>query len=197
MQTHFRFMVAVAVAVTSTAAVAQPTLLDQLLGRVLNGGKAADSSSSTPPLGTPNASKAAMSEAQASAIDTLVLQKTQDEMIAREKNEAQILIKDMLEVASCGTANSAWMSMNRRHMKPSNHSRTRASYVAAGQGEYHDNRYCYDVVEVGSFKKPASNALAFSAKFISPISQEAFSQSYIIQKSPEGSWMIRNIELMY
>lgn len=58
---------------------------------------------------------------------------------------------------------------------------------------YHDKANCLDLVRVTDWSKPANNGLNFRAYFVSSGSGEAGSQTYRLQKTTEGEWLIRDI----
>lgn len=51
---------------------------------------------------------------------------------------------------------------------------------------YHDPRSCHDVIRITDYSKPAANALEFKVYYLSPQSQAARNQRFVIMKTTEG-----------
>jgi hypothetical protein len=69
--------------------------------------------------------------------------------------------------------------------------------VARNDDQYHDRRYCYDVLRITDYEKLAANALKFKVYYVSPQSQAAHRQQFELMRSTEGQWLVKNVGLVF
>lgn len=178
---------AVALAAIAAPAAAQ-TLLDHLLAHVT---KPRPGSEGTTANGAP-AALASITAVQTAAIDRALAAPLQDTAVVADRAAAAPLLKALLATGSCARIGAGFAALSRRMVEPRN--LDPYTFAAMPAMQYHDRATCLDVARVTDWRKPALNALAFTAYYVAPDSGEAAHQGFIVQKSTDGEWLIRTIQ---
>lgn len=187
---HHRSVIAIALLAVAVPATGQ-TLFEKLLKQIV---KPKPTANGTVAASSGGAFTVGITPAQTAAIDRLLAQPLQDARIATDRADAMPLIRTVLSTASCATADGAWNAVNRFHMTPKTFgSGYNSFYVPMADMRYHDKSRCLDVIRLTDWTKPANNALTFQAYYLAADSGEAKRQTFELQKSSEGQWMIRKI----
>lgn len=142
-----------------------------------------------------SANVAAATPAQTAQIDSLLAAKMQDARIAADVREASPLIKTIATTGACAKNSAAWNPLSRQMLEPKSYGAGFGDilYTPRAFFKYHEDASCLDVVRLTNWSKPANNALAFTAFYVSPQSGEAISQNYTLQKSTTDGWLIQKI----
>lgn len=184
---------ATTMALAPASAQEQKSLLGELL-RVVSGNRSTAASPAELPRGLPAGGRGgfsvAMTPEQTTGLQAALSVKIGDPVIARDVAEARPLIEKLVTIGACNTSDAAWNATNVDRLNP----KTFNDYIIftiVGTSKYHDKRFCFDVQRVGSWSKPAKNALSFQSWYVSSQSGEAGTVSFELIKTPEGRWMIR------
>ncbi|MDR6115801.1 MULTISPECIES: hypothetical protein [unclassified Sphingomonas] len=188
------FSIAAAVIVTMLPAVAPAQ--SGLLGRVLKAMTVPAAQGASAPTPVRPIAVVEPSAEQARAIHEAVAARQTNPDIAKDMAAAAPLIERLIRTSACGVNDTAWRVLNRDAVTPSNYGPSQG-YVARGEDQYHDPRYCQDVLRLSDVRKPAANALAFTVYYISPQSQAAHHQTFELLRTPEGAWMVKTIGMVW
>lgn len=188
------FPIAAAVIVATLPAVAPAQ--NGLLGRVLKAMTEPAAQSAPSPTPVRPIAVVEPSAEQARAIHDAVAARQVNPEIAKDMAAAAPLIERLIRTSACGVNDTAWRALNRDAVTPSNYGPSQG-YVARGEDQYHDPRYCQDVLRLSDVRKPAANALAFTVYYISPQSQAAHHQTFELLRTPEGAWMVKTIGMVW
>ena len=182
---------AAAAAALATAPAPAQTMLDKLLQKVVkpNGTAGARSVAGN--------TSASITPAQSVTIDRLLAGPVQDARVAADRTAAGPLIKMVLSTASCARRDSAWNALNRLRLEPTTLSPDLGTVSPMSGMKYHDQNVCLDLARLTTWTKPADNALSFTAYYLAGDSGEAANQTYQLQKSTDGQWLIRSIAYSY
>lgn len=161
-------IISLAATVAATPANAQSSFLDKLVNRVLQ--PAAVQTRSAGPVAQRPASTARATVEQIAATRRIIATPQSNLQLARDMTAAGPLIEKLANTGACGVDNTAWNGLNREALEPRTWTDLRSA-VARGYDKYHDPRYCYDVVRITDFEKPAANALRFNVFYVSPQSR--------------------------
>lgn len=184
----FRFSVVSGVVIASiipTAASSQD-VLGSLIKAITKPVSAAGKSQSAP------SAIVSATPQQVAATAALLKPKFDDPRIGQDFAAARPLLEKMMNIAACGTNDTAWHALNREAVLPKTYQRF-PDRVARGYDQYHDASQCYDLVRITDVEKPAGNALSFKAHFVSPSSESASALKFETQRSPEGQWLFRSV----
>lgn len=88
---------------------------------------------------------------QARAIRDAVAARQANQDIAKDMAAAAPLIERLIRTSACGVNDTAWRALNRDAVTPSNYGPSQG-YVARGEDQYHDPRYCQDVLRLVSWR---------------------------------------------
>lgn len=183
--TRAGLVLGLAITVPATA----QTMLDKLIGKIARPAGAGGTGA-----GVPASAVATATPAQASAVTQLLAAPLQDRAITTKRAEAAPLIRKLVAIGACARTSEAWNAINRDALTPRTYQAGYSSeLVAMTSVNYHDKSTCFDVVRLTDWTMPALNALKFRAWYISPQSGEAKHQSFELQKTTEGTWMVREI----
>lgn len=194
--------VVAAAVLLALAAVPVPAVGQTMLDRLLN---AATKKKATPPAaqapvatGRPAGEGSVLASAtlaQQAALDRLVVAPLQDPAIAGDRAAAAPLIRTLVATGACATNGAAWNALNRQRLEPKTYygNWAEANVTPMFAMRYHDKRRCLDVARLGDWSKPARNALAFRARYVSEASGEAGTLLFVMQKDADGTWLLREL----
>lgn len=183
-------ILAFATAATASPSLAQQTMLDQLLGKIVHPRTGTAANGTTLPAN----SAASITPAQAATMQRLLAAPLTDQRVAADRATAAPLITKLLTIGACARSSAAWNAINRDSLTPRTYQPPFSNeLVAMDNLTYHDKNSCLDVARLTDWSKPALNALKFRVYYIAPDSGEAKSQWFEVQKTSEGVWMVRGI----
>ena len=173
-------------------AQAQDGFLGKLLKQVTRPVTALTSGSS-PQIAARPAATVQPSPEQVAALHAAVLAKQPNPQIARDIQDAMPLIERLAQTGACAVDTGAWNAFNREAVKPTTWYDGLYMHLPRSGDQYHDGRYCLDVLRITDYAKPAANALSFKVYYISPQSQRARRQTFELMRSTEGPWQVKEI----
>lgn len=173
-------------------AQAQDSIFGKLLQQVSRATGPTTSGATGQPFLRPSATVQPTAE-QAASLHAAVLTKQPNVQIAQDVRDANTLIERLAQTGACAVNASAWNAFNRESLTPTSWSSDYTMHVPRNGDQYHDGRYCLDVIRITDYAKPAANALSFKVYFISPQSQRATNQTFELIRSTEGPWLVKTI----
>lgn len=181
------------VAATVIAPVqAQNGFLGKLLKQVARP-VTAFSGGSSPQVAARPAATVQPSAEQVAALHAAVLAKQPNPQIAKDVQDAMPLIERLAQTGACAVDTGAWNAFNREAVRPTTWHDGLYMHLPRSGDQYHDGRYCLDVLRITDYAKPAANALSFKVYYISPQSQRARRQTFELMRSTEGPWQVKEI----
>ena len=177
--------------VAVSPAQAQDSIFGKLLKQVSRATGPTTAGAAGQPLLRPSATVQPTAE-QTASLRAALLVKQPNTQIAQDVRDANALIERLAQTGACAVNNNAWNAFNRESVSPTNWNNA-YGYVPRDGDQYHDGRYCLDVIRITDYAKPAANALSFKVYFISPQSQRATHQTFELLRSTEGPWLVKSI----
>lgn len=106
--------------------------------------------------------------------------------LVADVNSAKPMVNSMLQVVACDRNTAGVVTGLSRFATPDSHINR---FVNPKIGMQHHRNGCLNVSYVEGWKRVAKHAMTFTARFVSPESDESSMAHFILYKQSDGRWL--------